>query len=313
MADIRIRNFEPADAPRMEDLQARCIARCPDTSLLPAGFYWAPGFDNGKNIFCALDGQGRHMGHVAVYPYQASAALDGARVLWMDLRVDPEHPGGPALRDKLLAIAVKRAGELKKSLRENRAVLSATYFAAGMESIDYLRNEGFQPYETGYTLRRDLSLPVPPVPVPVGVEVRAWRMPTQSEQENYLAAHQSVFRDGTWTLKSLQHFMKSEMWAAGTTYTAFDGQKLAGSVMVYYNPDSPDKTGSTEHVFVLPKYRKLGIAPYLLREALTYLKKRGMKAAELQVSAQNRRAIEIYEQLGYTVFQEEVSLGLEVI
>jgi len=295
----------------MEDLQARCIRACPDTSLLPGGFYFAPGFDNGANIFIAAGLNGEYYGHVVVYPYQISRALDGARVLWMDLRVDPHLPGGPLIKDALLLKAIDRAGEIQQKLSEP-AVLSVTYFARGAASIEYLQARGFRHYETAYILRRDLSNPIPEFPIPAGVTLLPWKMETVREQEEYIRAYESVLNNDAWDLKGLQHFMSSDFWSVGTTFTAFAGGQIAGSLIAYYGPDDPEKIGTTEHFFVLPQWRQQGLASLLIAEALRFLKSRGLAEAELQVTAENPRAITTYQKLGYEVYQEEVSLGFAI-
>lgn len=306
-----IRNFEPKDAPQMEALQARCIEVCPDTSVLPAGFYFAPGFENGANIFIASSLNNEHLGHVMVYPYQISSVLDGARVLWMDLRVDPDLEDGAEIKDQLLLKAVERAQAIQQRLSEP-AVLSATYFGQGIASIEYLQARGFRHYETGYTLRRDLADPIPNLPQPENLSILPWRMETIAEQSQYIQAYEAVFHNDVWNLKGLQHFMSSDLWSVGTTFTAFSGKQIAGSIMVYYGPDDPEKIGTTEHVFVLPQWRRQGLASYLLCQALAYLKKRGLVVAELQVSAENPSAIGIYQKIGFQVYQEEVSLGFAI-
>jgi GNAT superfamily N-acetyltransferase len=307
----KIRTFEPKDAPRMEDLQARCIQVCPDTGLLPAGFYFAPGFENGANIYIAEGSKGEHLGQVMIYPYQVSSALEGARVLWMDLRVDPGLINGSEIQDALLLKAIERAQVLQQRLKMP-AVLAATYYAQGEASIQYLQARGFRHYETGYTLRRDLSQPIPEMTTPANVDIRPWRMESEKDQIQYIQALESVFHNDAWNLKALQQFMSSDLWSVGTTFTAFSGKQIIGSVMAYYGPDDPGKIGTTEHVFVLPQWRKQGVASWLLKEALLYLKDRGLLEAELQISTDTPRNIEVYQKVGFQVFQEEVSLGFEI-
>ncbi len=314
MADgLTIRNFEPGDAARVTALQAWCVQACPDTSVFEPGFWLSPGFDGGKNIFCAVNGDGTLIGYVSILPAHTSEPLGGARVLAMDLRVAPTLQNGGHLRDALLERAVQCAGGLKKKLRAKEAVLSATYFSDGRPSIEYLLARGFVRYDVCYQMQRDLSRPIPSAPVPEGVDVRPCRMGTKREQLRYVRAFESVFDDGTWDLESLQHFMQSDMWSDGVAMTAFDETAVAGSVMAYYDPDlgrNPDRIGHTENVFVVPEWRRRGVARCLLRESLIYLKDRGMAAAQLEPGSGNDPALAAYEEMGYRVVQEELSLGL---
>ena len=313
MSGVTIRNYRSADAPRLAQIQARCVAICPDTGRFPPAFWDRPSFENGQNIFCAVDQQDGLLGYAAISPSYISRHLD-ARVLWLDLRADPGRADAGAIKDVLFERALARAHELAGQRPEERAALSATYFAEGQASIEYLRDKGFAHYQSCYTLRRDLAEPVPDLPMPAGVEVRPWRMESEAEQQAYLEAYDAAFGDEGKTLLDLQHFMRSEYWSVGTTFTAFAapqdaGGRVVGSVAIWYRPGSK-WAGKTEAVFVIPQWRRRGIARYLLKEGMLYLKARGLAYAELEMDSANTPAMALYESLGYRVYKDEVSLEL---
>jgi ribosomal protein S18 acetylase RimI-like enzyme len=308
-----IRNYRSADAPRLAQIQARCLATCPDTGRFPPAFWDGPSFENGQNIFCAVDQQDELLGYAAISPSYISRHLD-ARVLWLDLRADPGRADASAIKDVLFERALARAHEIASQRPEEKAAFSATYFAEGQASIEYLRGNGFVHYQSCYTLRRDLAEPVPDLPVPAGVEVRPWRMETEVEQRAYLEAYDAAFGDEGKNLEDLQHFMRSEHWSVGTTFTAFAapqnaGGRVVGSVAIWYQPGSK-LAGKTEAVFVIPEWRRRGIARYLLKEGMLYLRDRGLAFAELEMDSANKPAMALYESMGYRVYKEEVSLGL---
>jgi ribosomal protein S18 acetylase RimI-like enzyme len=310
MKEITIRNFAPGDARHMAEVQAHCLAACPDTGRFPPAFWLGPGFENGQNIFCAVNGQDELLGYAAISPSYISRHLK-ARILWLDLRADPRHARASAIRDALFGRAFARARKLARRWPEEKVALSATYFADGQASIAYLESKRFTHYQTCLYLRRDLAEPVPwteSLAVPGGVEVRAWRMETEEEQRAYLAAYDLAFADEGKNLEDLQHFMKSEYWSVGTTFTAFAGQQIVGSVAIWHHPGSR-WAGKTEAVFVVPEWRRRGIARHLLCEAISCLKERGLTYAELEMDSTNKPALALYQSLGYYIHQKEVSLG----
>jgi ribosomal protein S18 acetylase RimI-like enzyme len=311
MDEITIRNFAPGDERRMAEVQARCVAACPDTGRFPPNFWLGPGFENGQNIFCAVNGQDDLLGYAAITPAYISRHLK-ARTLWLDLRADPQHARASAIKEVLFGWVFSWGRELARRWPGERVALSATYFGAGQASIEYLKGKGFGQYQTCLYMRRDLAEPMPwreSLTVPEGVEVRAWRMETEEEQRAYLAAYDLAFGDEGKNLEDLQHFMKSEHWSVGTTFTAFSGQQIVGSVAIWYQPGSR-WAGKTEAVFVVPEWRRRGIARYLLGEAISCLKERGLAYAELEMDSSNKPARALYQSLGYRIHQEEVSLGL---
>jgi ribosomal protein S18 acetylase RimI-like enzyme len=103
--------------------------------------------------------------------------------------------------------------------------------------------------------------------------------------------------------------VRSKHWSAGTSFTAFAGERVVGSVAIRYQPGSR-VAGKTEMVFVVPEWRRRGIARYLLKESLLYLRERGLAFAELEMDSENEPARALYRSLGYHVCQDEISLGL---
>ncbi len=311
---ITFRRYGPEDARKMVDLQRRCLELSPDIDLLPEGFYNSPAFAGGANILCAVDGDGAHVGHAMVCPSHIHPQLQ-VWMLWMDIRVDPDRPDADRLRDALLDRIIERAGEVHMGL-DRPAMLYATYFAQGTESINYLASRGFHIEERLYQMQRDLDEPLPEVVAPQGVDVRAWRMETEDEQRRYLDAYDAAFVNESKSLERLQHFMGWSGWSQGTTFTAFDGDRVVGSVIALYEPDpqqNVERVGASEYVFVRPEWRRRGLARHLVVRSLQYLKERGLYYARLEVAEANEPARRLYESLGYGCLREEITLGIRLV
>jgi hypothetical protein len=144
------------------------VGVCPDTGRFPADFWNGPGFDEGKNIFCAVDDEEELLGYAALSPSYVSRHLQ-ARILWLDLRVDPERVDAEALKDILFWRAYVRAHEIARQMEDEQVAISATYFATGQASIDYLKSKGFTHYQTCCTMRREMP------PAGLWCPLRRWR------------------------------------------------------------------------------------------------------------------------------------------
>ena len=248
-----------------------------------------------------------------VYPSHVHPQLD-VRMLWMDLRVDPDYEQADRLRDLLLERVKMRAREVQAGL-DRPAMLYATYLSEGEASLAYLQSRGFALVERIYLMQRDLATPMPDCPQPEGVEVRAWRMETEEEQLRYLEAYDASFANESKPLERLQHFMGWSAWAPGTTFTAFVDDRVVASVMAYYEPDfeqNEERVGYTEYVFVRPGWRRRGLARHLVTRGLHFLRERGLAYARLEVAARNEGAVGLYEALGYGRLHEEITLGLRL-
>ena len=88
----------------------------------------------------------------------------------------------------------------------------------------------------------------------------------------------------------------------------FDDDELAGSITLFWdearNRASGRLVGSTEYLFVLPRWRGLGLGKYLIAQGLSYLKKHGLMEAQLEVRAANIGALGLYTHMGYQVSRE---------
>ncbi|HHX44007.1 MAG TPA: GNAT family N-acetyltransferase [Chloroflexi bacterium] len=144
--------------------------------------------------------------------------------------------------------------------------------------------------------------------------MRWLRITTAEERRAYLAARNAAFPEAPWTAEGLAYFLQSPQWAVGTTCAAFDGERLVGSVLAYWDPHDtgPRRVGYTEEVFTLAPWRGRGIARYLLAHALQYLHTHGVAEAHLQVRATNSGALGVYTGLGYRLGSETLHLTQEV-
>jgi ribosomal protein S18 acetylase RimI-like enzyme len=165
-------------------------------------------------------------------------------------------------------------------------------------------------------MARDLSEPIIEAAIPEGLKIVETRMETREERAKYIEAYNTVFPERTWNVEGLEHFMRSDMWVGGTSITAFDGADIAGSIMLYWKTDGEAENGKkqafTEHIFVMPQWRKKGVASCLIGKGLSYLAQQGAKAALLGVRANNIKALDIYKRMGYKISKEQKVLEYHI-
>jgi GNAT superfamily N-acetyltransferase len=302
MKNVKYRNFHPDDAQAMTVLQHRALEYCPDTGKFEAGFWLSPGFQEGKNIMIAETTDSRIVGYAAISSAYYSNTLE-ARVFWIDLRSDPDLDGDSTIKDNLLEKIIQRGWEIKSEENRDCAAVGATYFAQGQNCIDYLKSHGFAHFETMLAMRRNLSEPIPIVERIATIEIKSWKMEKRSEKLAYLQARELAFEYPLGSVELLEHFSRSELWQGGTSFAAFADQgKIIASIMALSN-------GLLDYVFVIPEWRRKGIAKILVAKALDFLRSNGHSQAWLEVYSHNQAAINLYHQFGFERFKEEISLG----
>ena len=299
---IRFRNFQADDVNTLVEIQKRALQKCQDTGQFETGFWLSPGFQGGKNIIIAQDAELCVWGYAAISSAYYSNVLE-ARVFWIDLRTDPEVDPNLVLKDTLLNRIIQRGRVMKVEENRERAAVVATYFAEGEASIEYLKMRGFKHFETMLAMGRELDMLPLRFPVSQEINIKSWRMETREDKQAYLDAREIAFGYPLQTLKILEHFTLSELWQNGTTFTAFAGDKIIGSVMVLSN-------GMLDYVFVHPEWRGKGIAKALVSRAIEFLKERDHSQAWLEVYSHNQAAVNLYQSFGFESFKKEISLGL---
>lgn len=302
MTKVVVRNFQPEDETRMIELQSRCVDSCPDTGKFEAGIWLSPAYENGKNIYVAENENAQIVGYAAIHSAYYSNKWE-TRILWMDLRTDPDIDENFTIKDALLEKIIQRGRGIKLEENRERAAIGATYFAQGLASIDYLKSQEFIHFESMLAMRKKLSnSSLFKFDCIKYVEIKSWKMESRKDKIAYLAAREVAFGYPLQTLEILEHFTGSEFWKGGTTFTAFSNGTIIGSVMVLAN-------GMLDYVFVVPEWRGKGIAKVLVSEALHFLQERDHPHVWLEVYAHNEPAICLYQSFGFETFKEEVSLG----
>jgi ribosomal protein S18 acetylase RimI-like enzyme len=303
-----IRRLTPADLPDIMRLQAAYAAEHPGVPVIPGELYLSPGFEGGQNVFCAFNEAGQLVGYAPVFPVLASDGVDAPHKIWAEIRTEPQREEPLAVKDRLWDAVMGRAREIAAAAPAHSSRLVFQYYPIETTSIAYVLAKGCQPTESIYQMTRALSEAIPPGPALPGLDVRCWRMETEAEQRAYVQAHNEAFPDAPLALDDWQYFMQSPQWATGGSIAAFAGAEAVGSVTVYSdtgkNQSQGPKIGFTEHIFVRPAWRRRGVARRLILAGLSYLKERSLDEARLEVLAQNRQALRLYEDLGYRIARE---------
>ncbi|KKI90138.1 hypothetical protein WQ54_23890 [Bacillus sp. SA1-12] len=143
-------------------------------------------------------------------------------------------------------------------------------------------------------MKRDLTEDIPNVPLLNNLNIVNWKMETQAEGL-------------CWSLNRLKWTKGGTEW---DTFTVFDGDIIVGSVMTW---GLGEDRSATENIFVLPEWRRKGIAKTMITEALKYLKNKGKTEATLVVFSDNGKAISLYKSLRYKMLSINIEFGLDLL
>ena len=316
MKDITIQPFTASRIAAVVDLQSAYSAIYPDAPVIPGEVYLSPAFQDGRNLFCAIDECGELVGYAPLYPVLMRESSDLPHILWTEIKARPAFEEPNEIKDQLFEQILLRAREVTNEFPGHPVHLTFQYFPSETASIEYVLSKGCHYTDSVFSMRRDLSHEIGTVSPAEGVAICPWRMETETEQERYVRARNECFPEAPVSLGEWQYFMQSPHWSVGTTFAAFHGEELVGNVAVFWdegeNQRSGNRIGFTEYIFVRPAWRGKNIARSLISAGLAHLKERGLAEAHLEVRAKNSGALRLYVDLGYEVIRESRFYVLEL-
>lgn len=308
--NITITTFKPELIPQINQLLDAYKRMYPKVTAPPAESYLAPWTESGRNVFCAFDENGKLCGFAPVFLEERP---DKPYTFWTAIRTHPELKQSGNLRDVLLEKIKERAFDIGKHLPLRKYRIAFQYNRAEQENIQHVISKGGVYIESAFLMKRDISQELPVLPLPEDIKIRYSKMTDETEQKAYLTVRNRVFVEGrphqlgssVISLEDWRILLHHIYQPNGTFITAFNNQTIIGGVTVYRNEDkNGEKTGITDDVFVVNEWRRRGIGRYLIREGLEYFKAEGLEVAQLEVNSANRRALNLYEQLGYVLTDE---------
>jgi GNAT superfamily N-acetyltransferase len=266
------------------------------------------------NIFCAVNEEGEILGFGHIVPDATwfvieddSRPADFVHKLNVDITLNEDLNPPEKLRNELWTFIVNRAIEYRGRYPEKRVRVSHTISTDDLEEMDFYLSKGFDTRRTHLVMKRDLTEEIPDHPLPAGMVIRNWKMTSQQEEEQYLEAEAKGDLNGApWSLNHLRWNKGGGEWAA---ITAFCEGEVAGSVMTW---SLSDERGATENIFVLPEWRRKGVAKAVVTEALKHLRDNGKKEATLGVFGDNGGAVSLYLSLGYRLMDTVLEFGLDL-
>ena len=273
-----------------------------------------------KDFLLALtaEGQVAAMGRVFVNP---APRRERKANLWGE--VHPEHRGrglGEAILTWMEGRARQRLleypADLPRSLRTN----SNNYLP---DRIALFEQHGFSQVRIWYSMRRDLSQPIPDETLPPGLILRTF---VPEYDRSLMEAFNECFQDH-WSFEPITEqdwqmfFMHVDSFHPELSFLALDGEEshaqIAGFSINFVREEDNRRQGIAEGLInelgTRRPWRKHGIASALLCASMRAFKAAGLNYAGLGVDTESQTgALGLYERLGFTVVKRSFTFSKPV-
>jgi len=95
-------------------------------------------------------------------------------------------------------------------------------------------------------------------------------------------------------------------------FVAIIGDKIVGFIKFHLkcHPHLKNKVAEIEDIFVLPKYRKKGIAKKFFKKTKIFLKSKKIKSILLNFCSKNIAAVKLYKKIGFVEIYKRMKLSL---
>lgn len=265
------------------------------------------------NIFCAVNSENEILGvadlepHISWTPIEENSQdQDYIYRLCVNIRINPSYAAYKNLRSSLMDAILARAKEIKKDYSGKKIQVIKYISSDNNEEMDLFISKGFIAYRNSLVMKRDLTEEIKPCDCSSEFRIVNWKMETEDEVKRYVETDAKCNDGAAWNFDTISWMRYGPEWA---TFAAFSGDEFLGGVMTYL---ITEERSATENIFVLPEWRRKGVAKAFITEALNYLKKNGKTMATLCTDGDNKPAINLYKSLGYRMYFVNIEFGYDV-
>ncbi|GFZ32221.1 hypothetical protein CSC2_27470 [Clostridium zeae] len=302
MRDYIIRNYCSEDAEKIG-----CFDKIAELAYLYKGDMKA------ENIFCAVNSRNEILGVGDLEPHISWTNIDNncqeadyIYRLCVNIRMNSAYEVRSDVCSSLIDALFTRAKEIKKNYPEKKVRVIKYISSESNEEMNFYISKGFVAYRNSLVMKRDLSEEIEECHMSSDFKIVNWKMETDEEVKYYVQTDVKCNDGAAWNFDTVSWMRYSPEWA---TFAAFSGNEFLGGVMTYV---IEEERSATENIFVLPEWRRKGVAKAFITEALKYLKENGKTMATLCADGDNKPAINLYKSLGYRMHSVNIEFGYDV-
>lgn len=212
------------------------------------------------------------------------------------------------VKDYIFDELMRRSRKVKEDNKDKDVRVYHCCFSYDKESIDYYSTKkGFIHDEGMYIIRRIISESSFQVNKINSIEFAELDLVTEEEIRELVEKQNQIFIHGY----SCEDLRKLKSQGRSFSIGAKHEGEIVGNIVVVIKEDCGSPYGWIDDLFVDRQWRKQGIGKNLLNLALDKLRTLEIKESRLEVWSANKRALSVYNNVGYEFYEEkESSIGM---
>ncbi len=258
-------------------------------------------------ILEAYDKDNMLVGEAVIYPFKPSDLYEKPRLnIYIDIRV-ADIVNKEELKDQMFDELMKRSRDIKEENKDIDVRVYHCCFPDNKENIAYYSSkEGFNHDEGMYIIKKEITEESFQITDIHGTDFVQLELIDEDELIQLVKKQNEVFVTGYSVedlkkLKSANHLF---------SIAAKHEDEIVGNIIIIVGKDEENiEYGWVYDMFVSKEWRKRGIGKNLILKALEGLKALDIKESKLEVWSANKRALSVYNSVGYK-FHEEIELSI---
>lgn len=213
------------------------------------------------------------------------------------------------LKDQMFDEIMKRSRAIKEANKDIDVKVYHCCFSDNKENIAYYSSkEGFKCDDGMYILKKELTEESFEIADISGIDFVNLELIDEDEIRQLVEKQNKVFIWG-YSFEDLKNLKSENKWFS---IAAKHKGEIVGNIMIIVKEnESNTKYGWVDDSFVSKEWRNRGIGENLILRALEGLKSLNIKESRLEVWSENKRALSIYNSIGYKFHEEtESSIGM---
>ncbi|MDO5521672.1 MAG: GNAT family N-acetyltransferase [bacterium] len=199
------------------------------------------------------------------------------------------------VRHKLMNKLKERFDSYQNEDKERKQCIQSFCESTDTDELQFYLDEGFTMETIIPVMKLELSTDISHTNLPANVTI----VPLAKDLDtihSYIHATSLSYEDGPDSERELLFRMGAKDLCC---FTAVSNGAIVGGISVW---GIDKQRAATENLFVIPKFRRQGIAKELMATAAAHLKQQGFTCATLSMLGTNRKAMDLYLERGYKLY-----------